>query len=72
MIHTEPTADFESFEHKRHYQMLKAISVLTVALSKPANSQRLLDDLIEHGKLLYRRITEEKWGSEPVEEKSDG
>ena len=63
MIATDLTDDFE---RKRHYQILKLECLklgqdLTIAIGAEPNSLR------EVAKDLYRSITEERWGSEPVE-----
>ena len=64
MIHTEP----DDFERKRHYQMLKA-QCLRAASYLQHDTEEEHKDL---AKRLFRWITEERWGSEPVEEPSDG
>ena len=68
----DPTEPSDDFERKRHYQTLKArclevAALLRAPLGEP-NSENLVEEM---AKRFYRSITEERWGSEPMEEPSD-
>ena len=77
MLHTET----DDFEHKRHYQNLKkdlfiaalqAFGPLSVEPAPVDESGSTNDDLAELlAKKMFRSITEERWGSEPVEQPAE-
>ncbi len=62
MIHTEP----DDFERKRYYQTLK-LECLKLAQFYQDDVD-LARDAIEDAKKIFRSITEDRWGSEPVVE----
>jgi hypothetical protein len=79
MIHTETTNDFE---RKKHYQNMKkdlfiaalqAFGPLSAEPEPVDESESTNDDLVELlAKKMFRSITEERWGSEPIEELGNG
>lgn len=64
-VMTEPTEDVE---RKRHYQTLKSRCLLAAAVLGSSPHEENQEEAVEAiAKRFYRSVTDEEWGSEPVE-----